>query len=100
MMPTDEAINELLEDNVGVSFEWLKLTITLGNFVSCFSVFAGGAGIFIAIWYFKRHSFRFSAWYILWFSLLLTIFIIISAIACIPFFVYSIIQLFPKRKKV
>ena len=100
MMPTDEAINVLLEDNVGVSLEWLKLTIMLGNFVSCFSVFAGGAGIFIAIWYFKRHSFRFSPWYILWFSLLLIIFIIISAIACIPFFVYSIVQLLPKRKKV
>lgn len=100
MMPTDEAINELLEDNVGVSFEWLKLTIMLGNFVSCFSVFAGGAGIFIAIWYLKRRTIRFSWWYILWFSVILTLFVIISAIACIPFFVYSIIQLFPKRKGV
>ncbi len=100
MMPTDEVINELLEYNIGVTFEQLKLEIMLGNFVTCFSVFAGGAGIFIAIWYFKRHTFRFSPWYILWFSLLLTIFVIISAIACIPFFVYSIVQLLPKRKKV
>lgn len=100
MMPTDEIINELLEYNIGVTFEQLKLEIMLGNFVTCFSVFAGGAGIFIAIWYFKRHTFRFSLWYILWFSLLLTIFVIISAIACIPFFVYSFVQLLPKRKKV
>lgn len=99
MIPSDEMVNELLEYNIGMTFEQLKLEIMLGNFVSCFSVFAGGAGIFIAIWYFKRHTFRFSFWYILWFGVLLTVFVIISAIACIPFFVYSIIQLFPKSKR-
>lgn len=78
----------------------IKLMVMFEDLVSCLSVFAFGAGIFMAVWYFKRHTFRFSWWYILWFSLLLTIFVIIAAIGCIPFFVYSIIQLLPKNKRV
>lgn len=99
MMPTDEVINKLLEYNWELTFEQLKIQIIIERLVSCLSVFVGGAGIFIIIWYFKRHTFKFSIWYIFWFSLILAVFLIISAVACIPFFVYSIIKLFPKNKK-
>lgn len=92
--------SELLDYYPGYTVEQIKLELMIDDLVSCLSVFSFGAGIFIAIWYFKRHTFTFSWWYILWFSLLLTIFVIISAIACIPFFIYSITKLFPKNKKV
>lgn len=84
----------------GMSIEEIKFRLISQSIISCFSVFAGGAGVFLIIWYFKRHTFRFYYWYLFILGLLLTLYIIVSAIACIPFFVYSIIQLFSKRKKV
>ena len=98
--PTDDAIMEILDYYGGITFEQVKMQILLGNLVTCLSVYFGGAGIFMAIWYLKRHTIRFSWWYILWFSVILTIFVIISAIACIPFLVYSFKQLFRKVKSV
>lgn len=89
----------LLEVYPNKTIEQIKLIVMLEDLVSCLSVYAFGTGIFMAIWFFKRHTFHFSWWYILWFSLLLTIFVIISAIFCIPFFIYSIIQLFPKNRR-
>lgn len=91
---------ELLEFFPGMTVEQIKLKYMFQDLVSCLAVFAFGAGIFIAVWFFKRHTFVFNPWYILWFSLLLLVFVIIAAVTCIPFFVYSIIQLFPKKKRV
>lgn len=91
---------ELLEFFPGMTVEQIKLKYMFQDLVSCLAVFAFGAGIFIAVWFFKRHTFVFNPWYILWFSLLLLLFVIIAAVTCIPFFVYSIIQLFPKKKRV
>ena len=91
---------ELLEFFPGMTVEQIKLKYMFKDLVSCLAVFAFGAGIFIAVWFFKRHTFVFNPWYILWFSLLLLVFVIIAAVTCIPFFVYSIIQLFPKKKRV
>ena len=90
---------ELLEFFPGMTVEQIKLKYMFQDLVSCLAVFAFGAGIFIAVWFFKRHTFVFNPWYILWFSLLLLVFVIIAAVTCIPFFVYSIIQLFPKKKR-
>ncbi len=89
----------LLEVYPNKTIEQIKLMVMLEDLVRCLSVYAFGTGIFMAIWFFKRHTFRFSWWYILWFSLLLTIFVIISGICCIPFFIYSIVQLFPKNRR-
>lgn len=97
--PNDDVIRELLEYNVGLTFEQLKFKLLSQNLISCLSVFSGGAGIFIAVWYFKRHTFRFSPWFIFRLGLLLSIAVIISSVACIPFFIYAIIQLIPKRKR-
>lgn len=83
-----------------MSIEEIKFRLISQNIINCFSVFAGGAGVFLIIWYFKRHTFRFYYWYLFILGLLFTLYIVISAIACIPFFVYSIIQLLPKRKKI
>ncbi len=100
IIPSDEVIKIFSEEILDMTFEQLKFQILFRELITCLSVFAGGAGIFIAVWYFKRHTFVFNPWYILWFSLLIIVYIIISAIACIPFFVYSIMQLIPKRKRV
>ncbi|MBQ8293165.1 MAG: helix-turn-helix transcriptional regulator [Bacilli bacterium] len=92
-------LEELLEFYPGYTIEELKMVFYFQSLISCLSVYSFGASVFILIWYFKRHTFTFSWWYILWFSVLLTVMTIIGAIGCIPFFIYSIIKLFPKNKK-
>ncbi len=90
--------SELLEFYPGYTIEELKLKLFFENLTTCLSFYTFGAGIFILIWYFKRHTFVFRWWYIMWIGILLTLLSIIGAVGCIPFFIYSIVKLFPKKR--
>ena len=81
------------------TLEYIKMMLYLNDLYKCLLVFIVGCGIFMGIWFFKRRTIPIYWWYIWFLSLIITVEMIVCAIGCIPFFVYSIIKLFPKKQK-
>ena len=80
------------------TLEYIKMMLYLNDLYKCLLVFIIGCGIFMGIWFFKRHTIPIYWWYIWFLSLIITAAVVVCVIGCIPFFVYSIIKLFSKKQ--
>lgn len=80
------------------TLEYIKILLFVLDLIKCIGVFVVGCGVFMLIWFLKRHTIPIYWWYIWFISFIITALIIISALGCIPFFVYSIIKLIKKKK--
>ena len=80
------------------TLEYVKLLLFIKDLIKCLTVFVIGCAIFIFIWVLKRYTIPIYWWYIWFISIIITALLVVSALGCIPFFVYSIVNIFKKKK--